>query len=51
MVEPASVGKSFMALVYSAVRSGHIVRFVHAVNADGFFKTMAQLDFTHFQVA
>ena len=41
LVGPAGVGKSFLAqaLGYAAVRSGHIVRFVHA---DGFFKAMAQ---------
>ena len=41
LVGPAGVGKSFLAqaLGYSAVRSGHTVRFIHA---DGFFRAMAQ---------
>ena len=38
---PAGVGKSFLAqaLEYAAVRSGHMVRFIHA---DNFFRAMAQ---------
>ena len=41
LVGPAGVGKSFLAqaLGYTAVRSGHTVRFTHA---DDFFKTMSQ---------
>ena len=41
LVGPAGVGKSFLAqaLGYSAVRSGHTVRFIHA---DDFFRTMNQ---------
>ena len=39
LVGPAGVGKSFLAqaLGYSAVRSGHTLRFIHA---DDYFKTM-----------
>ena len=41
LVGPAGVGKTFLAqgLGYSAVRSGHTVRFLHA---DDFFRSMAQ---------
>ena len=41
LVGPAGVGKSFLAqaLGYAAVRSGYIVRFVHA---DDFFRAMTQ---------
>ena len=41
LVGPAGVGKSFLAqaLGYSAVRSGHTVRFTHA---DHFFKALAR---------